>query len=138
MILVDTNVWSEALKADPDSNARAWAIAHEEQLRLSTVVLAELRAGAALLPVGRRRASLEAHFDELIAVHADRALSFDLMTARHYANVLESAKRHGRPIATADAMIAATAIQHHMALATRNARDFAGVEVELIDPWSWT
>jgi predicted nucleic acid-binding protein len=137
MILVDTNVWSEALKAAPEETVESWARAHESELRLSAVVLAELRAGASVLPEGRRRSTLETHFDELAAVHADRTLPFDLTTAEHYARVLETAKRRGRPIGTADAMIAATAIQHGMRLATRDLGDFAGADVDLIDPWAW-
>lgn len=136
MILVDTNVWSEALKAEPSPAVRAWANALEPQLQLSAVVLAELRAGAALLPPGRRRSGLETHFDDLAATYADRTLAFDPTTARYYAQILETAKNRGRPIGTADAMIAATALQHGMSLATRNLGDFAGADVRLIDPWT--
>lgn len=135
MILVDTNVWSEATRQAPDPNVRAWAQANEASLWLSTVVLAELRAGAALLPAGRRRASLEALFDQLETDFADRLLPFDANAARYYGLVLETCKRQGRPIATADAMIAATALRHGMSVATRDRNNFAGAGVAVIDPW---
>ena len=135
MIVVDTNVWSEATKREPNAIVREWARLHRGALWLSVIVLAELRGGAARLPAGRRRRSLEEQFDALEQAYADRLLRFDRHTARCYAQVLESARRLGKPIATADAMIAATAIQHRMAVATRDLNDFAAAEVELIDPW---
>ena len=136
MILVDTNVWSEATKREPSALVRAWAHRHQDQLWLSAVVLAELRGGAALLPMGRRRRDLEQQFDRLEQDHADRLLPFDAATARNYGLVLESSKRLGKPTSTADAMIAATALQYGMAVATRDLGDFAGAEVELINPWA--
>lgn len=135
MILVDTNVWSEATKAEPNSIVRAWARRNNEQLWLSVIVLAELRGGAAQMPEGRRRAALEAQFDAWETQYADRLLPFESATARHYAHVLESAKRLGRPIGTADAMIAATARCQGARIATRDLSDFAAAEVDLINPW---
>ena len=135
MIVVDTNVWSEATKREPSDVVRVWAQQHRDALWLSVIVLAELRGGSAQLPPGQRRRALEAQFDLLEQDRADRLLRFDRHTARCYAQVLESARRRGKPIATADAMIAATAIQHGMVVATRNLGDFAGAEVALIDPW---
>lgn len=135
MIVVDTNVWSEATKGEPSPIVREWARQHQEVLWLSAVVLAELRGGAAQLPVGQRRRALEDQFDVLEALYGDRLLPFDAVTARHYALIVETARQRGRPIATADAMIAATAVQHGARLATRDLGDFAGAPVELINPW---
>jgi hypothetical protein len=135
MIVVDTNVWSEATKIEPNPVVRAWAQRHQHQLWLTSVVLAELRAGAAMLPHGKRRAALEHQFDSLATDFEDRMLPFDAATSALYARVLETAKNAGKPIATADAMIAATALQHGMAVATRDLGDFAGAGVKLINPW---
>jgi hypothetical protein len=137
MILVDTNVWSEATKRDPSPAVLTWARQNSENLWLSTVVLAELRGGTAHMPKGARRSALEAQFDGWEVDHAARLLPFDLSTARYYARVLERAKDAGKPIQTADAMIAATALQHGMKVATRNVNDFAGAGVELINPWKF-
>jgi predicted nucleic acid-binding protein len=136
MIVVDTNVWSEATRLNPSPAVQAWAEAHDDQLWLSSVVLAELRGGAAIMEPGRRRLALEQEFDRLVSIYSDRLLVFDDRTSAFYASVLENAKRLGKPIGTADAMIAATARQHGMAVATRNLGDFAGAGVDLIDPWS--
>ena len=135
MIVVDTNVWSEATKVAPNPVVRQWALENQSQLWLTSVVLAELRAGAAMMPQGKRRAALEDQFDSLATAYEDRMLIFDAATAACYARVLESAKNAGKPIATADAMIAAAALQHGMAVATRDLSDFAGAGVKLINPW---
>jgi toxin FitB len=135
MILVDTNVWSEATKSEPDQAVRQWANANQDRLWLSTIVLAELRAGSALMPAGQRRDRFAAEADALVTVYAERLLTFDEAASRAYGFVLESAKRLGRPIKTADAMIAATAMAHGMSVATRDTGDFAGAGVALINPW---
>ena len=136
MIVLDTNVLSEGTKSSPDPKVRAWVAAYADQLWLPTVVLAELRAGAAMMVPGRRRDALEAQFDNFEMDYAERVLAFDASSSRRYAQVLESAKRAGKPIATADAMIAAIALQHGMSVATRDLGDFAGAGVALINPWT--
>ena len=135
MIVLDTNVLSEGTKAAPDTKVRSWIAANADQLWLPAVVLAELRGGAAMMPPGKRRDALQAQFDDFEMNYADRLLSFDAKSSRRYAQVLESAKKAGKPIATADAMIAAIALQHGMSVATRDLGDFAGAGVALINPW---
>lgn len=136
MILVDTVVWSEAFKRRPDPRVEAWAEANADRLWLSTVVIGELLSGAELLDEGRWKRSLRDGYDELISVHADRIVPFDLDAARCYATVLAHQTRHGRDPGTADTQIAATALTRGMALATRNLKHFAGLGFELIDPWA--
>jgi len=135
MIVVDTNVWSEATKPSPDPAVRAWSAVNDRHLYLATVVIAELRAGCAVLAVGRKRFALEAQIESIVARFADRILPFDEPAARHYAMILERSKRSGRAIMTADAMIAATALSSGMRLATRDEGDFAAAGVELTNPW---
>ena len=136
MIVLDTNVLSEGTKAAPDRNVRAWVAANAEQLWLPAVVLAELRGGAAMMAPGKRRDALEAQFDDFEMSYAERLLAFDAASSRRYAQVLASAMKAGKPIATADAMIAAIALQHGMSVATRDLGDFAGAGVALINPWT--
>jgi predicted nucleic acid-binding protein len=135
MIVVDTNVWSALAKPKPASGVVAWEAQNAEQLWLSAIVLAEWRAGASLMPNGRSREALAALIERVAAEYADRLLPFDERCSRWYGVVLADARAAGKPIQTADAMIAATARAHGMAVATRNTADFAGAGVELINPW---
>jgi predicted nucleic acid-binding protein len=135
MIVVDTNVWSEATRRNPNVDVRRWAEANSDRLYLSAVVLAELRAGCAVMPPGKRREALETQIDVIAQRYADRILAFDEAASLNYGKVLASARSAGRPIQTADAMIAATALAHGFSVATRDLNDFAGAGVELINPW---
>lgn len=135
MILVDTNVWSEAFRAQPDLVVQAWARQTAERLWLSTVVIGELLSGVEMMPAGRKRSRLEEGYAELIGTYSDRIIGFDLAAARHYAAVLAKQEKAGRDPGTADTQIAATALARGMRLATRNVKHFAGLGLELIDPW---
>src|SRR5215216_757370 len=124
MILVDTNVWSEAFRPQPNAHVRRWAAVHEPELWLSTVVIGEFLSGAEELPQGRRRTTLLEAYNDLLRDHADRIAPFDLEAARHYALVVVRQKKAGRNPGTADSQIAATAIARGMKLATRNTKHF--------------
>lgn len=135
MILVDTNVWSEAFRPRPDPNVARWASDHAAELWLSTVVVGELLSGAHLLPDGKRKQSFLDGYLTLIDAYADRLASFDLNAAKRYGPVLAFLEQTGRNPTTSDAQIAATALSRGMRLATRNTKDFAGLGIDLIDPW---
>jgi len=135
MILVDTDVWSELMRPEPNAAVIAWERANAEQLWFSAIVLAEFRARAALLPQGRRRDAVTDGIEGIIDAYRERILPFDEQCSRFFGSVLLSARKAGRPIQSADAMIAATARAHRMRIATRDGNDFAGAGVDLIDPW---
>ena len=135
MILVDTNVWSELVKAVPDPNVRAWETQNADQLWLATTVVGEFLSGIALMPEGKRKAALLETYEQILEVHHDRLAEFDLQAARHYANVIAFLEKAGRNPKTADAQIAATALSNDMMLATRNLKDFEGLGIGLINPW---
>ena len=135
MIVVDTNVWSELTKKQPSEIVRRWEAENMARLWMAAVVLAEFRAGVTLMPEGKKRKALDRQMDAIVEAYRDRILPFDERAAPYYGRVLLSARRSGKPIMTADAMIAATALAHGMRVATRDAGDFAGAGVELINPW---
>ena len=135
MIVVDTNVWSELTKPQPSENVRRWEAANAEKLWMSAIVLAEFRAGVALMPDGGKRKALETLIETIVEIYGDRMLPFDERVAPYYGRVLLAARRSGKPIMAADAMIAATALAHGFSVATRDLNDFAGAGVELINPW---
>ena len=135
MILVDTNVWSELTRAEPEPGVRNWEKVNSDELWLATVVIGELLSGAHLLPEGRRKQNFLDGYSTLIDLHEDRIVSFDLESARHYGPVLAFLENDGRNPTTADAQLAAIALSRGMALATRNTKDFVGLGVKLINPW---
>jgi len=135
MIVVDTNVWSELTRPSPSPIVRRWEAEHADELWISTIVLAELRGGIALMPDGQKRTMLLDQIEAIAEIYADRILPFGEAETRSYAAVLVSAKRTRKPVMSADAMIAATAHAHGMAVATRDMTGFAGTGISLINPW---
>jgi len=138
MIILDTNVLSEMLRAAPDKRVLAWL---KDQPRPSlfttTVTRGEILYGIRLLPDGRRRRALwEAALGIFNEDLAERVLSFDSHAADAYAEVGASRRAAGRPISQFDAMIAGMARSHGASLATRNAKDFEGCGIDVVDPWS--
>lgn len=140
MILLDTNVISEAMRPQPDRNVLAWLDAQAvESLYLSTVSLAELLLGIESLPAGKRRRALAAALDEqIIALFGERILTFDLRAAKAYASIVTRARRQGHPMAVADAQIAAIAASRQFSVATRDEAPFQAAGVPVINPWTST
>jgi predicted nucleic acid-binding protein len=135
MILVDTNVWSELVRPQPDLRVLAWEADHNEELWLSTVVIGELLAGVETLPPGRRKDSLRQTYEDIFEVHHDRIVGFDLECAREFAQVYTLQHQAGRSAGTADTQLAAIARLHGLRLATRNIRHFDGLGIALLNPW---
>ncbi len=106
-----------------------------ETLYLASVTLAELLFGVGALPAGARRDRLAAALAGFLALFTGRVLSFDQDGARRWAEMAVAARGAGRPLATTDGYIAATAASHGFAVATRNVADFELTGVEIINPW---
>lgn len=137
MILIDTNVVSELMRANPDAAVLSWFGRQDvAALYLSAVSEAELRRGVAILPEGQRRNALQAAVDAMIAEDfADRVLPFDSAAAVAFAAVFAPRRAAGRPISFPDCQIAATARAREAAVATRNVDDFEGCGIVVMDPW---
>ncbi len=137
MIVLDTNVISELMRPAPTPVVLAWA----DRLDPSAVAItamneAEIRHGLARLPEGRRKQSLQQSWEALLAeLFSGRVWPFTSEAAHWYGELLSRRDRLARPMATADAVIAATALAHGAQLATRDGADFAEVGLELINPW---
>lgn len=137
VIVLDTNVVSEALRARPEPRVVAWLRLRTEPVAITAVTAAELRAGACLLDDGRRREELVSGIEQLLAIHAadGLVLPFDDDASKEYAVVVAERRHSGQPISMADAQIAAICRATGAPLATRNTRDFVGTGVELVNPW---
>lgn len=137
MIVLDTNVLSEGLRPRPSPKVLRW-MQSEPFIALFTTAIteAELLYGAALLPQGMRRRALETVITQLLGSHfAGRILPFDSAAAREFADIASARRLAGRPIAEADARIAAIARSRGARVATRNVNDFADCGVTVVDPW---
>ncbi|WP_022977947.1 type II toxin-antitoxin system VapC family toxin [Nevskia ramosa] len=137
MILLDTNVVSEPLRQAPEARVIEWIDAQPlETLFLSAITVAELRAGVALLPTGKRRTGLQESLEKrVLPLFAGRVLPFDLACTQAYAQLLAKARVAGLAIATADGYIAAIAAANGLAVATRDIRPFEAAGAAVINPW---
>jgi len=137
MILLDTNVVSEPMRHAPDGRVVEWIDTQPlETLFLSAITVAELRAGIALLPAGKRRAGLHESLEKrVLPLFTGRVLPFDLACTRAYAELLAKARAAGLAVATADSYIAAIAATNALAVATRDAGPFEAAGVTVINPW---
>ena len=138
MVLLDTNVVSELMRAAPSREVLVWMDElPPRELFVTAVTEAEVRTGITILPAGARRRGLaEAAERTLGGLFAGRILPFDSSAARAYAEIAASSRATGRPISQSDCQIAAIARSRSMAVATRNVRDFSETGIEVIDPWA--
>lgn len=137
MIVLDTNVVSEAMKPEPDPAVRDWLDEQAaETLYISSVTVAELLFGIGALPNGRRKQKLAATLDGMLPLFEGRILAFDTDAARHYADLAVAARKAGKGFPTPDGYIAATAAAHGFTVATRDASAFDAAGIPVIDPWT--
>ena len=137
MILIDTNVISEPLRATPHPQVVAWLDAQPvDTLFLSVVTVAELRLGVARLPAGRRRNGLIEQLEsQVLPAFTGRVLPFDLAATQRYAEAMAQAQAKGLSVRVADGFIAATASANHMSVATRDTAPFVAMGLAVINPW---
>ena len=136
MILLDTNVVSEAMKPEPNLSVQAWLNDQVvETLYLSSVTLAELLFCITALPAGRRKEMLEQAVSGLMGLFRDRVLPFDIDAARHYAELAVTAKNSGRGFPTPDGYIAAIAASRKFIVASRDIAPYNAAGVSVINPW---
>jgi predicted nucleic acid-binding protein len=137
MIALDTNVISETMKASPSPQVIGWLNAQEgDALFVTSITIAEILLGIALLDDGKRKYDLASSVDALInKVFAGRVLPFDDKAANYYASIVVKRKKIGKPISFADAQIAAICVANGYAIATRNTKDFEEIGIKVINPW---
>lgn len=138
MILLDTNVISEPLRPRPDLSVVTWLDAQEHRtLYLSTITVAEIRFGIAILPHGKRRDTLESRFEtEVLSRFVERVLPFDESATRSYATLRSAARRRGDVIGDFDTIIAAIAHSTGMTVATRDTAPFTVAGLHVINPFT--
>ncbi|MBC7517529.1 MAG: type II toxin-antitoxin system VapC family toxin [Microbacteriaceae bacterium] len=135
MIVCDTNVLSEPLRTQPNPEVLVWLGSVVDDIALTSVTVGEILTGVRSLPAGQRRDGLMAAVEQTFTIFADRVLPYNEPAAREYASLQETRRTVGRPLSVEDGMIAAICRTEGFSLATRNTKDFAGLGLDLINPW---
>ena len=137
MIVLDTNVLSELMRQQPADAVLAWANQLKPQeVAITAMNEAEILKGIVRLPDSQRRQQLQQGWDMLLSdVLQQPVLPFNSAAAQWFAALVSHREALGRPISTADAVIAATVLAHDGQLATRNTADFDAIGLKLINPW---
>jgi toxin FitB len=135
--LVDTNVPSELVRSHPEPSVERWIAARNlDSLFISAVSFGELRKGITLLSPGKRRIELESWIEgDLSILFSGRILSVTRAISERWGMLDAGRQLAGRPLNTADGMIAATALEHDLTVVTRNVNDFEQLGVIIFNPW---
>lgn len=137
MIVLDTNVLSEFMKARPAAKVVEWLAAQlVSSVYTTSITQAEILHGLLLLPAGRKRNNLAAAAPAMFEKDfRGRILPFGSDTAPLYARIAADRRKTGRPISQFDAQITAIVRLSGAALASRNITDFQECGVTVINPW---
>ncbi len=136
--LLDTNVISEMSGARPDSKVARWFKSQPEQaLFLSILTIAEYQKGIEHLPIGdKQRPRWQRAVMALESRFSGRLLSVSDQIVLRWGAISGEVKRLTRHSPSViDTLLAATAIEHGLYLATRNVVDVANSGAAIFNPW---
>lgn len=136
MIVLDTNVVSELMRPAPNAQVRDWLQQSEQRPCVSVVTIMEITYGIARLPAGARRNELAAAWQQLRERLSESTVAISDVVGVNAALLRAERQAAGRPLHLADALIAGTCVEHRATLATRNADDFVGLGIDVVNPWS--
>ena len=132
-LLVDANILSEPTKPRPTQSVIDWLREHDVDLVVTPIILGELEYGILLLPAGRPHTRLLNWFASGAKVL--NVVEIDAATASVWAKLLADLKRKGRAMPVKDSLIAASAQQHGLTVATRNTADYRHAGVSVVNPF---
>ena len=133
--VLDTNVVSEAVKSIANKQVVAWLDDHASESFLTVITLKEIRYGVLCMPAGKRRQAYTTYLNRLIDHYKDRTLVFDAKAADICAGFHYDALRLGRTPDTEDLIIAAIAKSQGATVVTRNVKDFAYLDIDVVNPF---
>lgn len=138
MIILDTNVLSALTDVSQQGIPAAWLDRQPgRSVWTTSATVYELHFGILRLPIGRRRTVLTATLARIMAeILADRVLPLDAPAAQEAARIAAARRSAGVTIEIQDTYIAGIALAHRATIATRNVRDFADLDVPVINPWA--
>lgn len=132
--LIDTNVVSELARKRPDPGVVAF-IQEQHSLLVSSILFHELAFGLETANADQKM-RLTAFVTAMRDRFGDRAVAVDVPIAETAGRLRAYAKGQGRVLTVADALIAASAMVKGVTLATRNVKDFDGLSVPLLNPFT--
>lgn len=137
MIVLDTNVVSELMRAQPHPKVAAWVAGQSRGSLYTTVIThAEILYGVETMPAGKRRDALRAVAQDIFEEEfAGRVLPFQGDAVAHFARVVAVRRQAGSPIEGFDALIAAMTLAAGAQIATRDVSGFAGCSLTIVNPW---
>lgn len=134
--LLDTNVISEVVRDLPNPGVTRF-LAHNSDLWIPTMAIHELEFGLQLLAQGQRQSALREAISRFVDAYADRILPICRESAKWASILRAQAKRTGRVLDLADALVAGAAMTNNLTLATRNIRHFDNLAIGAISPWKY-
>ncbi len=135
-ILLDTSALSALFRSDADERLTPLLLrVGTDNAFISVISAGELDFGVRILPPSKKRHALELWLARLLAEYRDRLLDVTRETTLHWSAIRSDARRRGHAIGEIDGLIAATAVEHDLAVVTRNARDFLETGARVLDPW---
>ena len=132
--LLDTNIWSEAIKPGPNEHVMSMLEKHQHEIATGSPIWHELRYGCARLPGSRRREKIETYLEEVIQNNVD-ILPYDESAAEWHARERARLMLMGLTPAFVDGQIAAIAKVNGLILVTRNAADFENFDDLAVENW---
>ena len=110
--------------------------AAQESVFLSVMTIGEICKGIAALPISQKRSMLQHWLEKDVrSWFGDRIVPVTEAIAERWGNLSATARQQGITISVVDGVIAATALHHDLILVTRNVKDFAGLGIDLLNPW---
>lgn len=136
--LLDTAVVSELVGKNPSGVVLKWIDGQDEaSLYLSVLTIGEIEKGVARLSASARRSRLQSWVRrDLVERFSGRLLPIDTRTAARWGSIAGESERRGKPLPVIDCLIAATALVHGLAVATRNVGDFERCGATCVNPWN--
>ena len=137
MLVLDTNVLSEMMQADPAPAVIRWLDRQPaESIWITAVTVFEIRYGLEILPNGKKRQKLENLFVRALQEGLEnRVLSFDAVAAQYAASLAAARLKAGRTVDLRDTLIAGIVLARRAKIVTRNTRHFDDLGVAVINPW---
>ncbi len=135
--LLDTNIPSELTRAKPHLGVQRWLTqADNEQLFLSVLSIAEIVRGITRLQDTARRQSLHEWLETVLKPwFQNRILPVTQTIAERLGRLAGERDLAGSTLPMSDGLIAATALEHDLAVVTRNVRHFENLGLQIVNPW---